>query len=90
MAQIFKNLFSNSIKYRDSEKNGLIVKVKIFQKNIESVVVELEDNGIGIAKDHLKKIFKANYQITKSYDSGSGIGLYLIQKNIELLQAKIR
>ncbi len=41
------------------------------------ITLEIEDNGIGIAPQHLDKIWQRFYQVNPSRDSNSGIGLGL-------------
>jgi two-component system sensor histidine kinase NblS len=78
-----KNLLSNAIKY--SHKGGRIkVRVEVDKagKNIE---LSVEDNGIGIASEHLPKIFDRFYRVENATHTikGTGIGLHLVKVAIE-------
>lgn len=73
---IFRNLFSNAIKF--TNKNGSIT---ISSKEIDGKnFVSIEDTGVGIPKENLNKLFDNNGQIqTKgtNNEKGSGLGLIL-------------
>lgn len=86
--EIFRNMISNAIKYQDFEKDNpfIIVNVSIDDNKAQIVI---EDNGIGIEEDHLKKIFDMFYRASEKSD-GSGIGLYIVFQAIKKLKGKIR
>ncbi len=79
---VFRNLISNSIKF--SHINGEI-KVLTEVQNKEAVVT-IRDNGVGINKDDIKKLFRIdeNYK-TKgtANEMGSGLGLLLCKEFVE-------
>ena len=70
--QILFNLLSNAIKF--TEQGGAVLKVGVFK---EKVRFEVEDSGIGIAKNHIKEIFQSFRQITRKNQimEGTGLGL---------------
>lgn len=73
------NLVTNGIKYNRSEQPRIDIS---FHKNNNRIIARFEDNGIGIEKSEIKKIFKKFYQVGRSDDRsavGSGLGLYLAQ-----------
>lgn len=72
--QIFQNIISNAIKYRDIYKEALVeVSFELLES---SVKVKISDNGIGISKDNLEKIFKPFKRVMNDEEiSGLGIGL---------------
>lgn len=81
--QILLNLLSNAIKF--TPKNGQIT-IRTRVKGNE-LVIEVEDNGIGIAKEDKNKIFKYFRQINSSAlhnQEGTGLGLALAKKLVEL------
>jgi signal transduction histidine kinase len=86
--QVFQNLISNSIKFC-----GQKPKIEIVGREEEnSVTFYLSDNGVGIAEQDLPKIFQKFYR-SKSQSAlrpGLGIGLYLVQKLVNLHQGEIR
>jgi len=83
IAQVFQNLFSNSIKYRRGEDAPLIW---IEAHNDESgwVQVSVRDNGIGFDMEHSDRIFKVFQRLyTIEQYPGTGIGLAIAKKIIE-------
>ncbi|SEK23738.1 PAS domain S-box-containing protein [Aquimarina amphilecti] len=81
------NIIHNSIKYTDEGK--VLVKVK---GEKEKIKITIKDSGIGIGKDSLKKIFDPFIQesigLSRKYE-GTGIGLSLSKRYIEILGGKI-
>ncbi len=81
--RIMLNLLSNSIKFTN---NGDCVNVTI-KSGQESVMIEVEDTGIGIPEDKLERIFDRFVQVDKTFTrqhEGSGIGLTLVRNLVEL------
>ena len=79
MEQVLGNLLENSIKYRDENKEKLIIKVD--QENFrDSTRLIISDNGSGIPKEHLKDIFNPGTALKK--DKGTGFGLAIVNKII--------
>lgn len=75
-----QNILQNGIAYG---KRGGFIKVKLFE-NREYLVVEVEDNGIGIAQDKLNKIWDRFYQVEESRNSKNfGLGLSMVKFIIE-------
>jgi PAS domain S-box-containing protein len=86
MSILFQNLLSNAIKYQRSYVESF-VKVKI-ETNSFGVYIEVEDNGKGISREYLDKIFEMFFRASEdSY--GSGLGLYITKQVVEKLQGKI-
>ena len=87
MVQLFQNLISNGLKYQDGEKKPRIV----VEANtiLDKVRVSVTDNGIGMSKDNLEKIFEPfqRLQTVKEY-KGSGIGLATCKKIIDTLDSQ--
>ena len=83
------NLLSNAIKY--SEENGRIdVLVGTIRENI---IIEVEDNGIGIPKEKLKYIFNRYERVQKSktrYKEGSGLGLNIVKEIINKFNGRVK
>lgn len=83
--KVFFNLIANAIKF--SSDYGIIsVRIKADQ---ESVIIEVEDNGIGIEANDLPFLFDQFYQVNQSHNTGSGIGLSLSKEIVELHHGKI-
>ena len=87
MGIVFNNLFSNSIKYQDFQKESSYLNVNI-RSTAANVVITLKDNGIGIPGDHLDKIFNMFYRAS-DVSKGSGLGLYIANESISKLGGTI-
>jgi len=83
MKKVINNIIGNSIKYMDKEKG--IIDIRLLE-DPDSVRIEIEDNGKGIAGKDLGNIFERFYRTDASRNSsqgGSGIGLSIVKKIIE-------
>ena len=83
LKRVINNIISNSVKYQD-KKPGMI-DIRILDE-IDSIRIEIEDNGRGIAQRDLPKIFERFYRTDASRNStkgGSGIGLSIVKKIVE-------
>lgn len=81
--RIMLNLLSNSIKY--SNKNGNILVC--LDADSDFITIKVIDDGIGIKEDKIDKIFEPFVQCDKSLaraKEGSGIGLSLVKKLVEM------
>ena len=87
--QVLSNLIVNSIKY--GEKNGTTeVSIENLIKN--KVIVRVTDNGEGIEKIHIPRLFERFYRIDKSgsrKEGGSGLGLAIVKHIIEAHDEKL-
>ncbi len=88
MIQLFQNLFANSIKFKQEDKDSKISVHYTDESDFHCFVVT--DNGIGIALEYQKKVFDIFTRIhtIKQY-SGSGIGLSTCKKIIENMGGSI-
>jgi len=86
--QILMNLASNAIKFTDQGN----VKIEVKLLNNKDLEVNVSDSGIGMKKEDVDKLFQPFQQIdmssTKSHE-GTGLGLYLSKKILELLHGDI-
>jgi len=86
--QVLNNLVTNSIKY--GEEGGETI-ISVFEVN-KSVLVEVDDNGLGIEEKHLPHLFDRFYRVDKSrsrLQGGSGLGLSIAKHLIEAHNQKI-
>ncbi len=87
--QVITNLLVNSIKY--GHANGTTeVSVENLIKN--KVIVRVTDNGEGIAKQHIPRLFERFYRVDKSgsrEEGGSGLGLAIVKHIIEAHKERI-
>ncbi len=83
LKRVINNIIGNSVKYLDKEKGEIDIRIL---DEIDSIRVEIEDNGKGIAAKDLPKIFERFYRTDASRNSaqgGSGIGLSIVKKIVE-------
>ena len=83
MKKVINNIISNSVKYMD--KSHGVIDIRILDE-VDSIQVEIEDNGKGIAQKDVPRIFERFYRTDASRNSaqgGSGIGLSIVKKIIE-------
>jgi signal transduction histidine kinase len=89
LIKIFSNLIGNAIRY-GIEEGKVIVRTT---ENNNRIFVQVEDNGIGIAKEDLENVFKEFYrsQNAKQVASfGTGLGLSLVKQLVENNSGTIR
>jgi len=85
--QLFSNIVTNAIKYRDEQRP---LKISISGINrYKKVLYRIMDNGIGIPKEHLEKIWYVFYRVDNKSVQGDGIGLSLVKRIVEKHQGKI-
>lgn len=88
LTQIFRNIMSNGIRYNLNEP---ILQTTI-QYTESAIFVTIEDNGIGIAQEHLPHIFDRFYRIDASRTnaiSGTGLGLSITKMLLEKYHGEI-
>ena len=88
VTQIFVNLIDNAIKYSNSGE----INVGIEKDKDKNINVTVQDNGIGMSDEFLKKIFEPFTQETQGYSrkfEGNGLGLALVRKYCDVNNADI-
>ena len=83
---VFKNLISNSIKYRNPTVESYI-SIEI-ESNPLNAHITIKDNGIGIPQQYLDKIFQMFFRASEKSD-GSGLGLYIVRQAVSRMGGKI-
>jgi len=86
---VVNNILTNAVKY--TKNNGLIT-FSIFEENGKTICT-ISDNGIGIAKEDLKKIFDQFYRSKANEHpeiKGTGLGLSIVKRLCILLQIDLR
>lgn len=82
LSLLLRNLIENAIKY--NKNNG---KMTI---SLEKNILTVEDTGIGMSEENIKRIFDRFYRINQDSEvSGSGIGMTLVKKVVDLYNWKI-
>ena len=85
---VFSNLINNSIKYYKPEGFFNLTAIN----NSEELSIRIEDNGHGIEKQHLDKIFNRFYRTSKAraHTKGTGLGLSLVKQLISRMNGEVR
>lgn len=82
ISQVFTNLISNSINY--GNQNGETI-IRFHEMN-DVLLIEVSDNGPGIEKKDIPRLFERFYRVEKSRarnEGGSGLGLAIVKHIIE-------
>jgi light-regulated signal transduction histidine kinase (bacteriophytochrome) len=88
LSQVLQNLLSNALKFRSPER-PVIIKIQSVLKG-DDWVIQVEDNGIGIAREYGERIFVAFQRLhTRDLYPGNGIGLAICKKVIERHHGRI-
>lgn len=87
MIRLIQNLISNSIKFRKKEVTPIVKVSAIEQK--DCWLFSIVDNGIGINKDQFGNIFEIFSRLNSREFEGSGIGLAICKKIVEVAGGKI-
>ena len=87
LSVIINNLVSNAIKYRDihKENHSLKVTAEVSGTDLNLTFV---DNGIGIEKEFIPRIFEMFYRATERSE-GAGLGLYIVRETVQKLHGNI-
>lgn len=88
LSLILNNLISNAIKYADPSKEDQFIRIAI-RIDAEKASLTFTDNGIGIERDYLHKVFNMFFRGTEKND-GAGLGLYIVKEAVEKLCGTIQ
>jgi signal transduction histidine kinase len=84
LSQVFMNLLSNAF-HAVADKGDVWIRTR---SNNGSVEIEIEDNGVGISRENLKRIFEPFFT-TKAVGQGTGLGLSISYGIIEQHHGRI-
>jgi signal transduction histidine kinase len=79
LATALSNVLDNAIKYSQREP---CIRVEVLTPDLRHVQIQVKDNGIGISRGELKRIFKRFYRALTpgtSLIKGSGLGLFIVR-----------
>lgn len=79
ISQAIYNILTNAYKF--TQENGK-VEIVAYKKK-DSIILEISDNGIGIDKNEIEDIFSPYVTTRKNGNTGEGLGLYIVKKNLE-------
>lgn len=86
MVQVFSNILENAAKY--SDPNSIIVVSLSFK--FPFLIIKVKDQGKGIKKEDLSKVFDNYYRGTNHQREGIGLGLYLAKDIIDRHHGSIK
>jgi two-component system phosphate regulon sensor histidine kinase PhoR len=84
MNQILTNVIGNAIKY--SPSGGVVTVSGSTENGGRGIQIRVSDQGIGIPREHLAKIFERFHRVDNRDNreiGGTGIGLYLVKSMVE-------
>lgn len=84
LCSVFTNLFSNAISYAGE---GRTITVKCFRDDGNYYYFSFADNGVGVAPEHLSRLFERFYRVDKGRSrklGGTGLGLAIVKNAIHL------
>lgn len=88
IGEIMRNLISNAIKYRRLGESEVNISIHI-NVSPTQCLISFGDNGIGIDKNNLDRIFEMFYRAS-GQSEGSGLGLYIVKNAVERIGGSIR
>ncbi|MCD4721989.1 MAG: GHKL domain-containing protein [Desulfobacula sp.] len=88
LQQVIINLINNAIDAMEKSGGTIIIETKISRIEKNHLVISIEDNGPGIAKDNLDRIFDPFFT-TKAVGKGTGLGLSICYGIIQKMGGKI-
>lgn len=87
LSVVLENLLSNAIKYCDLGKEKPFLHISLVINDLE-VEIKFQDNGIGIDRSLMPKIFNMFFRGTERSD-GAGLGLYIVKETVDKLNGTI-
>ncbi len=88
LVQVFVNLLTNASQAAPAEGGQVTVRTSV-ERSAPRVLVEVADNGTGIAPEHLRHIF-VPFFTTKGHKNGTGLGLSIVKSIVESHGGEIR
>ena len=88
LLQVVRKLVDNALKYSGADSRVTLRG----HEEPEALVLEVEDTGIGIAPEHIPRIFEKFYTVDASLArraAGTGVGLYLVREIVRLHRGRV-
>ena len=79
LATALSNVFDNAVKYSQKDPS---IRVEVLTPDLRHVQIRVRDNGIGVSRGELKRIFKRFYRVLTpgaTQVKGSGLGLFIVR-----------
>lgn len=86
---IFRNLYDNAIAYAGE---GIQITVNCYKEDPKFYYFSFSDNGIGVAEDHINRIFERFYRVDKGRSrkvGGTGLGLSIVKNGVNFHKGQI-
>lgn len=92
LRQVLINLLGNAIKFTEQGSATLQVDVLSLSETHASILIQVIDTGMGIAEEHLTKLFDAFEQVgdQQKQSEGTGLGLAISQRIVKLMGGTIQ
>jgi signal transduction histidine kinase len=84
---VLRNLIGNAVKYSKDRSEGSYVQT-IIESSENQMIIKVKDNGEGISRENLFKVFDMFYRATTT-SQGTGLGLYICKEILLKLHGKI-
>ena len=93
LRQILLNLLSNAIKFTDVGSIRLAVTPVSLEGDMERVRIEVTDTGVGIPHELQQRVLEPFFSVERpgavSTESGPGLGLDIVRRNVEFLDREV-
>ncbi len=85
---VLRNLLENAVLYADKP-----LKIQVtLRRNMQKVMLQFSDNGRGIDRHELKKVFRMFYRVRRTAETkpGSGLGLFIVRNIVRRHRGKVK
>lgn len=84
LTQVLTNLLTNAIHYTAEGGTIALQLLKEWDEHIHWAIIRVQDTGIGIAPEHLDRVFEPFFRINGESSQGTGLGLSISQEIMQL------
>jgi|GEM_PF-2758646 len=90
LRQVLLNLIGNAIKFTEKGSISIRVSGRNCKDNKYQLFISVRDEGVGISKDDLKRIFETFEQVAYQNKGGTGLGLSISQSLVKLMGGELK
>ncbi len=79
LSTALSNVLDNAVKYSQADPH---IRVEVVTPDLNKVLIKVQDNGVGIPRGELKRVFKRFYRVLtpgSTQVKGSGLGLFIVR-----------
>jgi len=80
LRELLNNLIDNALRYTPAQMQAKVTCRVRVEAATKRLLLEVEDNGIGIAAEHRERVFDRFYRADESISNGSGLGLAIVRE----------